>query len=71
MILVAYDANLDRAYWIHIQDYVETKRLALDRSDCVTLRVPVKNRVNKRSIQLFRKLRDNVLEQVKGFIGHG
>jgi hypothetical protein len=70
VVLVVYDARRDRAYWIDIQNYIETTRLTLDRSDRVTLRVPVKNRVNKRSILHFRRLRDDVLEQVKGVMGN-
>ena len=70
VVLVVYDARRDRAYWIHIQNYIEDARLTLDRSDRATLRIPVENRVNKRSIRYLRRLRDDVLEQVKGVIGN-
>ena len=65
VILVVYDGAKDRAYWLHVQQYCDEQGLVLDRpaseQDRVTVRIPTKNRLNRRAIETFRKLRDRLV----------
>jgi hypothetical protein len=62
-ILVVFDAQRERAFWLHIQDYIQ--RAAIDDSrDRVTLRIPFRQKIGVRSIDHFRRLS---LETVEAF----
>lgn len=57
MIVVVYDADRDRAFWLHIQDHVRTTpRLLESDTDTVTLRIPTANKLNLYAIDQFRRL---------------
>lgn len=66
VILVVYDGQGDKAYWLHVQQYLDEKQVSGDdlwaEQDWVTVRVPRKNRLNRKAIEQFRLLR---LQQVK------
>ena len=53
-ILVLYDAQKHRAFWVDVQAYVQEHEL-LEHADgeTVTLRIPADNRVTVRAIDLF------------------
>ncbi len=54
-ILVVYDAGSDRAFWLHIQEYV--KENAIDeRHEMITLRIPFGQKVTARTVDYFRRL---------------
>ena len=57
VILVVFDAEKDRGYWLHVQAYVD-KKPSLMESDAksVSLRIPVTNVLSLRSVDRFRQL---------------
>jgi hypothetical protein len=57
-VLIEYDAQTNRAYWLDVQAYVDHRNLVeeLPASDSVTLRIPVRNKVTLRAIDRFRAL---------------
>jgi hypothetical protein len=65
VILVVYDGAKDRAYWLHVQQYCDEQRLAVDRpaaeQDRITIRIPTKNRLHRRAIETFRQLRNRLV----------
>lgn len=62
-VLVVYDAPRDRAFWLHIQEYVERSPID-DSREKVTLRIPSSQKVNVRAIDRFRRLS---LENIEAF----
>jgi hypothetical protein len=54
-ILVLFDAQTSRAYWMHIQEYM-AEHPEIDDSDCDTVRVhvPIINELNLEAIERFR-----------------
>jgi len=59
VILVVFDARLDRAYWLHVQNYLgggKVFRLVRGKAT-LTLDIPAANIVNDASIRHFRKLK--------------
>ena len=66
-ILVLYDAQKHRAFWVDVQDYLNAHMDELGQaieSDAATiaLRIPVRNKLNVLAVDRFRKL---VLERPK------
>jgi hypothetical protein len=60
-ILVLYDAQKHRGYWLDVQAYVEDHadevgRAVENGSASITLRIPVTNRLTARSIDRLRRL---------------
>lgn len=56
VVLVIYDAQADRAYWVHLQPFLdEHPGLLNPRRKTVTLTIPTK-KVNLRSIDRWRQL---------------
>lgn len=54
-VLIVYDARSERAYWLHVQDYVP--QLGVEESrDTIVLRIPARQRLNRRAIDHFRGL---------------
>ena len=75
VVLVVYDGQKDKAYWLHMQQYLDEKNISVDdlstEQDRVTVRIPVKNRLNRRAIEIFREIRNRVEKQWKGQVRHG
>lgn len=68
VIIVVYDAVRNRAFWLHVQDFADRNpRLMESTAESVTLRIPIRNMVNLRAIDRFRKLS---LETVAKFRDH-
>lgn len=66
---VVYDAHTQKAYWIYIQAYfkgVDLKKIG----DSHNARIPVTNRINKRTLKKFRDYKIKVLDQLDGVIQH-
>jgi hypothetical protein len=53
-ILVLYDASRHRAYWVHIQDYVDNHRI--DDCQTLTVHIPVRNKLTVSAIDRFRNM---------------
>ena len=75
VILVVYDGQTEKAYWLYVQHYLEGKNLSFqdlsDEQDRVTVRVPIKNRLNRKAIAQFRQFHDDLLKQMEGKFAHG
>lgn len=57
VVIVVYDAGKNCAYWLHLQEYVDHHRALMESdADRVTLRIPIRNRLNSRAIDHFRRL---------------
>lgn len=68
VILIVYDAPKHRAYWLDIQEYLETNAQEFGQAreteaKTMTVRVPAKNRVDVRTIDHFRSLKQHRLNQ--------
>jgi hypothetical protein len=59
VVLVVYDAQGDRAFWLYMQPYLEQRsRRGYFGDGKITVRIPTKNRVNRRAIKQFARWRD-------------
>ena len=57
VIIVVFDAEKERAYWLHVQSYVDEKPKLMDSdSETISLRIPVSNVLSQRAINRFRLL---------------
>ncbi len=62
--LVLYDAANDRAYWLHIQTFVEENPSVLHPDkDQVTVHIPTKNSLTPEAVDMFRSLSCSVVEE--------
>ncbi len=65
VVIVVYDAVRNRAYWLHVQDYVDRNPTLMDSDrESATLRIPIRNILTLHAIDRFRKLS---LERVARF----
>jgi hypothetical protein len=75
VILVLYDGQKGRAYWLYVQQYLDEKKVSAEdlpgEQDWVTLRLPVKNKLDPEAVERFRQFCHLVLQQVKGTLKHG
>ena len=66
VILIVYDAMKDRAYWLHVHDYFERRRLQLSHMGrTVTVHVPMANLLNEAAVREFARYRDQALAQIR------
>jgi hypothetical protein len=76
VVLVVYDGQRDRAYWLYVQKYLNEKQVSGDdlaaEQDRVTLRIPRKNRLNRQAIEQIRlcRLQHENLMRKGGHFGH-
>jgi hypothetical protein len=57
VILAAYDAGANRAYWLHVQQYVAERPTLMDSTAArTTVRISVRNKLTIRAIDQFRSL---------------
>src|SRR5262249_406494 len=70
VILVVYDGQKDRAYWIHIQRYVSGRRTPelFAGGETITVHIPMANRFNARAVRSIARDK-NVLQA--GLRGEG
>jgi hypothetical protein len=67
LIVILYVADRQRAFWLHVQEYVDRHPELLDsEAQSMTVRVPTRNRLNLHNIDRFRKLS---LAAVASFLG--
>jgi hypothetical protein len=64
VFLVLYDAGKVRTYWVYVQAYFSSDevRKPRDNAKTVAIRVPVKNRFNRRTVEYMRKKKAALLE---------
>jgi hypothetical protein len=67
VILVAYDATADVAYWLHLQDHFAQRPRFNPRrgSDTLTVRLPRGNVLTSAAVRQFAQARDRVLVQAQ------
>jgi Domain of unknown function (DUF4365) len=56
VFLVLYDARKARAYWLYVQAYFasDETRKPKERAKSITIRVPIKNRLTRRTVEYMR-----------------
>lgn len=54
-VVIVYDALKGRAWWVHIQEYAASNRIP-GTQETVTIRIPSRQKLNLKSIDLFREL---------------
>lgn len=59
IILVLYDAQDDRAFWLYVQEYFRGRRWAKrgDKANTVTVHIPTKNVLDEAAIRRFARFR--------------
>jgi hypothetical protein len=74
VILVVYDGQGDKAYWLYVQKYLDEKQVSSEdlsaEQDRLTVRLPRKNRLNRKAIEQFRQFRFEHVDLRKGGL-HG
>jgi hypothetical protein len=68
VILVAYDAKADRAWWLYLQESLraEGRRTATGAWATLTVTVPLANVLDAKAVRRFRKFRDAALARTRG-----
>jgi hypothetical protein len=58
-ILVVFDAQLERAVWLHVQDYLRVNdiRVATLRTKTMRVRIPARNVVDNAAVETWRDLK--------------
>ncbi len=64
-ILVVFDANQEKAWWLHLQEAVRTLKPTKSQplSKTATLHIPLTNVLDQSAVQHFAELRDNALRK--------
>ena len=72
VILIVYEARDDRAYWLYVQAYFESRPEFDLKSagDTMTVHIQRSRLVNEDAIRNFARYRDDVLAQAQGVIRH-
>jgi hypothetical protein len=68
VFFILYDAVRRRAYWLYVQAYFATHPLRKADVQAVTLHIPKKNVLGKRTIKWMREKKADVLRQMQGVI---
>ena len=68
VIIVVFDAPRNRAFWLHVQSYLEKRPAILEsEADRVTLHVPFRNKLTLRTIDSFRELSLRIVTRHGGY----
>lgn len=72
VILIVYDATMDRAYWLYVQAVYGGKRRfqMAAGSERLTIRIPTCQILNREAIEQLRQFRDRISDQIRGVIHH-
>jgi Domain of unknown function (DUF4365) len=75
VLLIVYDGRNDKAYWLYVQEYLAEKKVSgedlEDEQDRVTVRIPRRNRLNRKAIGEFRLFRNQHVDRMKGGFHRG
>jgi hypothetical protein len=70
VLLVVYDGQNDKAYWLYVQQYLAEKNVSgedlLAEQDRVTVRIPRKNRLGRKAVEQFREFRNQHVDLMRG-----
>jgi hypothetical protein len=71
-ILILYEAQTERAYWLYLQAYFEAWEgfNIAGMGKTITVHFSKSNIVNEEAIKTFARYRDHVLRQIQGVIRH-
>lgn len=63
VIFGVFNAQSKRAYWLHVQEYfgAKTSKELFAREGTIAVRIPMSQRVNRRAIKKFARIRDATL----------
>ncbi len=65
-ILVVFDAQAERAFWLHVQDYVKRHPDSVNSErKSVSVRIPVSNRLTVESVAAFRKMSLEIVDKLR------
>ena len=71
IILVVYDAQKERAYWLYVQAHFGTRRFEVSSGvGRLTIRIPVSQILNRAAIDRIVGYRDAIIAQWEGKIEH-
>ena len=56
VVLILYDAQNHRAFWLDVQQYIEQGREFEEDQDEVIVRIPVENKLTVRAVDRFREM---------------
>lgn len=72
VFLILYDAKLEKAYWLYLQEYfsASSERRPRKNAATLTIRVPVGNTFGSETEGYMRQKKAEILEQIKGQITH-
>jgi len=70
VILVLFDAQNEKAYWVYLQLYFEQRNISLDSIQTDHFSVQFNDIVNSDAIRKWRDYKNTILSQVKGGIKH-
>lgn len=68
VILIVYDGQKDKAYWIHIQPYISDHHTAelFAGGETINVHIPIVNRLNRRAIQEIVRSKNDLQKQLRG-----
>ena len=72
VILVLYDVNIEKAYWVYVQRYFELIHgFSLDETQqTYTVRFPLNQSVDEAAMRMFATFKHLVLQKIYGVISH-
>jgi hypothetical protein len=72
VILIVYDASVDAAYWLYVQNYFESLPgfNLFQAGETITVHLPVSQVLTPAAVRQFASFRDHVLGQIGGSIQH-
>jgi hypothetical protein len=68
VILVMYDAQIDRAWWLYLQEFLraEGRKARVGIPASLTVIIPLANVLDAKAVRRFRKFRDVALVRTRG-----
>jgi hypothetical protein len=66
VILVVYDAKLNRAWWLYLNEALHEEGRKAPTTATLTVRIPLANVLDSNAVRRFRKFRDAALARTRG-----
>lgn len=70
VFMILYHAKRKRAYWLYVQDYFALGNKPKKNSNSLTVRVPVRNGVSRKTVTYIRSRKAAVLKSIEGNVQH-
>jgi len=70
--LILFDASKSKGYWLYFQSYFDADKRREPRqgTKSISVKIPIRNKVNLRAISYMRKEKNRIIDQLKGVIDH-